>query len=541
MSSKNCPESTRQKMINMMYLVLTAMLALNVASEVLESFRIIDASLTQTKNIVKRKNDQLYDAFDMAAQQNPTKVKEWKEKSDQVREKSKALVTKINDLKEELVLASGGYPLKEAELGFILSPEEPIMVSNDGDTLLIIKEDDLNSPSQIMILKKKATDLKNNIEEYRNFLASFLDEGDPLRENIIRQLDTTDPKVNLKEGGEKKTWEILYFENKPLIAVITLLSKMQIDIQNAETNIISTFYSNIDAASFKFNKLGARILPKSTYVLQGDQFESEIYLAAEDTTQQPEIFVGNTKLAMRDGKGVYTATASQVGTFKWGGLIKFKNPEGNTISYPFEGEYQVEKPSVTISPTKMNVFYLGVANPIKVSVPGVASENLIVTGTNGKVEKSGVEYLFYPSKLDINGNNTTVSVVATMNGEKRSMGSTVFRVKEVPPPLATVRGKNGGVLKKEELLAEQGIFADLVDFDFDLKFRVTAFEITFSSGASGFTKTIKGTGNRFTTEQKDQFANLTQGSAIIIDNITATAQGGDGSNRSLSPISFKIR
>ena len=538
MSQKNCPESTRQKMINMMYLVLTAMLALNVASEVLESFRIIDASLTQTINNVKRKNEQIYNSFEAAYIENPTKVKAWKDKADQVKEKTRGLVTKINDLKEELVIGSGGFAKKDAELDFVLGPEEPIMVSSKGDTLLIKKEDDLNNPSEIMIFKKKGTDLKNSIEEYRNFLASFLEEGDPLRENIIKQLDTTDPKINMKEGGEKKTWEILHFESKPLIAVITLLSKMQIDVQNAETNVISTLYSQIDAASFKFNKLGARILPKSTYVLEGDQFEAEIYLAAEDTTQQPEIFVNNTKLAMRDGKGVYKATASEVGTFKWKGLIKYKNPEGITLPYPFEGEYQVGKPSVTISPTKMNVLYLGVPNPIKVSVPGVASENLSVSISNGRIEKSGEGFLVYPSKLDALGKNTSVSVVATLNGEKRPMGSMTFRVKEVPPPLATVSNKNGGILKKEELLAEEGIFADLIDFDFDLKFKVTQFEITFS-GASGFVTSYKGNGNRFSTEQKEQFKKLAQGSVIIIDNITA--KGDDGSNRPLSPISFKIR
>ena len=541
MSSKNCPESTRQKMINMMYLVLTAMLALNVASEVLESFRIVDASLTQTLNNIKRKNDQIYDAFYAADQANHEKVGEWKAKADQVNKKTTDLITQIKDLKEQLVLASGGIPLKQAQAegGVSLSSGEPIIVNSKGDTILIKKEDDLNTPSEIMIQKKKASDLKNNINEYRDFLASFMEKGSPLSENIIKQLDTSDPKINLKEGGEKKTWESLHFESKPLIAVITLLSKMQIDIQNAETNVISSLFSQIDAASFKFNRLGARILAKSTYVLEGDQFEAEIFLAAEDTTQQPEIFVGNTKLSMRDGKGIYKATASQVGTFKWGGLIKYKNPEGNINSYPFEGEYQVGRPSVTISLTKMNVMYLGIANPIKVSVPGVASENLEITVNNGRYEKNGDDFFVYPAKLDITGKSTSISVVAKMNGEKRSMGSMPFRVKEVPPPVATIAGKNGGNLKKEELMAEDGIFAELKDFDFDLKFRVTQFDVTYS-GAGGYVKTYSSKDNKFTSDQKDQFGKLTQGSLIFIDNIMAKGDDGQPA-RPLSPISFKIR
>ena len=538
MSSKNCPETTRQKMINMMYLVLTAMLALNVASEVLESFRIVDASLIQTLNNVNKKNEQIYGSFDAAYIQNPTKVKEWKDKADQVKLKTNEIITKIRDLKEKLALASGGIVLHAPGSDYILASEDPILINSKGDTIVIKKEDDLNTPSEIMIQQKKATELKNDIIAYREFLGSFLEEGSTLKENIIKQLDTSDPKINLKEGGEKKTWEILHFESKPLIAVITMLSKTQIDIQNAETNIITTLFGQIDEKSFKFNKLGARILAKSTYVLEGDQFEAEIFLAAEDTTQQPEIFVGNTKLSMKDGKGIYKANASQAGTFKWGGLIKYKAPDGNTKDYKFEGEYQVGKPSVTISPTKMNVLYMGIANPIKVSVPGVASQNLEVSVSNGRIEKNGEDYFVYPDKLDALGKITSISVIANMNKEKRPMGSMVFRVKQVPDPLATIGGRNGGNLKKEELMAEDGIFAELKDFDFDLKFKVTQFDVTFS-GASGYAKTDKATSNRFTTEQKDHFSKLSQGSMIYIDNIMA--KGDDGTNRPLAPIGFKIK
>ena len=538
MSSKNCPESTRQKMINMMYLVLTAMLALNVASEVLESFRVVDASLTQTLNNVNLKNQQIYGAFDAAAIQNPAKVKEWKDKAEQVKQRTTVLVTKIKDLKEELVLASGGFPLKSAEPGFKLAQGEPFTINSKGDTILIQKEDDLNTPSEIMIRSKKAAKLKSDIEEYRNFLASFLPEGTPQRESIVKQLETPDPKINLKEGGERKTWESLNFESKPLIAVLTILSKIQIDIQNAETTIISNFYSQIDASSFKFNKLVARVISKSNYVLEGDPFEAEIFLAAEDSTQQPEIFVNNSKLTMRDGKGIYRVTTSKEGTFKWGGLIKYKAPDGNIKDYKFEGEYQVGRPGVTISPTKMNVLYLGIPNPIKISAPGIPNENLEITVSNGRYEKSGEEFLVYPSKVDATAKNTSISVVANIRGERKSMGSMAFRVKEVPDPIATIAGKNSGNLKKEELLSEDGIFAELKDFDFDLKFKITQFEVSLS-GAGGYVNMYKSTSNKFTTEQKTQFGKLAPGSLIYIDNIMA--KGDDGTNRQLAPISFKIK
>ncbi len=536
MGVKNCPETPRQKMINMMYLVLLAMMALNVASEVLDAFRVVDSSLIQTFKSVDLKNDQLYSSFAKAYAENPLKVQEWKDKSDKVKSETDTLINKITSLKELLVLRSGGTNISEE--GEILTGEKSFIVNVDGDTIAIKKDDELNVPTELMIRLKKAEDLNEDITSYKAFLLGQLTEDSPLRETITQELDTSDPRKRLKEGGDNKTWEIQHFENIPIIAVITLLSKLQIDIQNAETNVLSYLYGQIDAGSFKFNKLGATVIAKSSYVLEGDVYRAEVFLAAEDTTQQPEIFVNNKPLKIVDGKGIFEVPASSSGTFKWGGIIKYKTPEGDFNTYPFEEEYQVSKPSVTISPTKMNVFYIGVPNPVSVSVPGVPSENLKVTMTNGRIEKSGGNYVVRPQQPDIFGKNTRVFVKADFDGVIRDMGSMVFRVKEVPDPLATIAEKNGGVLRKEDLLAEQAIFADLVDFDFELAFKVTQFDITFT-GAGGYVRTWSSKSNMFTADQRTQFASLSQGSIIYIDNIQA--KGDDGSNRPLSPISFKIR
>ena len=538
MGTKNCPETPRQKMINMMYLVLLAMMALNVASEVLDAFRVVDSSLMQTLKSVDLKNDQIYASFSQAFEENPTKVQEWKEKSDRVKTLSDNLINKITDIKEELVIKSGGTNVSAEGVKFKSNGEKSFIINTKGDTIIIKKDDELNFPSEIMIRLGRAKELRVAIEELKTAFLELIDDDSPVRATIMQELDTSDPKVTIKEGAEKKTWEIEHFESKPLIAVITLLSKIQIDVQNAESNILSYLYSQIDASSFKFNKLGARVIAKTSYVLEGDVYRAEVFLAAEDTTQQPEILINNRPLKVVDGKGIYEATATTPGTFTWGGIIKYRTPEGNFNTYKFEEEYQVSKPSVTISPIKMNVFYMGVPNPVSVSVPGVPSENLEVTVTNGRIEKSGKDYIVYPKAEDINGRNTKVSVNATTGGQKRFMGAMDFRVKQVPDPLATIAGQSGGVIRKEDLLAEGGIFADLVDFDFDLKFKVTQFDVTLT-GAGGYTNTWSSKTNKFTNEQRTQFNSLAPGSIIYIDNILA--HGDDGSDRELSPISFKIR
>ena len=537
MGTKNCPETPRQKMINMMYLVLLAMMALNVASEVLDAFRVVDSSLVQTFNGLDLKNDQLFASFNQAYELNQDKVRPWFNKAKQAKSSVDSLINEIYDIKELLVLESGGTNISGLD-DYRLDSQKSIITNSRGDTIVIKKDDELNTPSEIMIRLKKAAELKQSIVNLREELLALVDEDSSIRETISQNLDTSDPRARIDEGGEKKNWESENFEDKPLIAVITLLSKLQIDVQNTESNILNYLYGQIDASSFKFNKLGAVVISRSSYVLEGDVYHAEVFLAAEDSTQQPEIIVNGRTLEMVNGKGIYEVPATQQGLYPWEGIINYKTPEGGINTYTFEEEYQVSKPSVTISPTKMNVFYLNLANPISVSVPGVPSENLEVTITNGRIVKEGNDYFAYPAEEDINGRNTSVTVTAPINGVSRNMGSMVFRVKRVPDPVATIAESNGGVLRKEQLLAEQGIFAALVDFDFDLKFTVTQFDVTFT-GAGGYTNTWSSKSNRFTQEQKTQFSNLSVGSIIYFDNIIA--HGDDNTDRELSPISFKIR
>jgi gliding motility-associated protein GldM len=535
MGIRNCPETPRQRMINMMYIVLTAMLALNVAAETLEAFRVIDGSLIQTFGAVNSKNSQVYQAFEMAFAENAEKVRIWKNKADQVRMKTDSIALFIWMLKEELVRASGSKPFDH---GNSLDADRFSFITIKGDTLVLKKEDDINTPSEIMIAQKKAFLLKGRIEDYKKFMVSMIEGNDPqLKEMIMRELETPDSRFSLK-GGERQPWENQFFENKPLASILTLLSKFQIDVKNSEANLLNFLYSKIDAASYKFNKLDAQVIANSAIVFKGEEYNAEIFLAAIDTTVDPEIIVGNTKLPIVDGKAVYKLRPSETGTFKWSGVIKYKTPEEEIISLPFEKEYQVTAPSVTISPTKMNVFYRGIGNPVDVSVPGNTKENVRIEMTNGKITPAGNQWMVFPTDLDQMGRKTKVSVYAKVSGVERLMGTMDFRVKKVPDPLAKIANLAGGNIKKEDLRMEDGMLAVLEDFDFDLKFVVTQFDVSIT-GAGGYVSTWKSTSNRFSDEQKKQFNNLAMGSIIYFDNIRA--KGDDGTDRPLDPISFKIR
>ncbi len=538
MGAKNCPETPRQKMINMMYIVLTAMLALNVAAEVLEAFRLVDNSLLQTLKAVDSKNALVYASFDQAYLDNPTKVEEWKKKADQVRDETQNIISYISQLKEELVTSSGSDVVNSENP---YSADRFYLETEKGDTLEVKNEQDLNVPSEIMITQKKADELKTKIIAYRESLVYLVSDDDTeLKQTILQELDTTDPPVDLKEGGEKKSWEVEHFEDKPLAAVLTLLSKTQIDVKNSEANLINYLYSQIDAGSFKFNKLSATVIPNSNVILQGDEYVAEVFLAAEDTTtsDQLQILINGKEYEVEDGKATFRVPANQIGEFSWGGVIKYKTPGGITKNLQFKREYQVTKPSVTMSATRMNVFYKGLKNPIDVGGGGIPKENLQISMTNGTVTKTGDSYVVQPNDLDERGTKTKVSVYANIGGNRRLIGSSDWRVKKVPDPVAQVAGKAGGSIRKERLLIEDGVMAVLEDFDFDFKYTVTEFTLE-ATGPGGYTNPWDSKSNRFTKEQKDQIQRLNPNSSVFITNIKAI--GDDGEVRTLNPINFKIQ
>jgi gliding motility-associated protein GldM len=230
---------------------------------------------------------------------------------------------------------------------------------------------------------------------------------------------------------------------------------------------------------------------------------------------------------------VYKVITSTEGKSKFSGRIDYKKQDGSIMSMPFENEYEVAKPSMTVSPTKMNVFYMGLDNPVSISVPGISANNLIPTITNGTIQKGPDGYLVRPDKVGV---ESKITVSAMIDGQSKVIGSTPFRVKKVPDPLAYVAGKIEGTISKTELLAQQGVLAKIPDFDFEMKFTVQSFVVSSTKGGFIVEKPTKG--NRFNQEQIDLMKGLNPGNRLYIESIVV--KGDDGLTRSLPSINFKI-
>jgi gliding motility-associated protein GldM len=303
-------------------------------------------------------------------------------------------------------------------------------------------------------------------------------------------------------------------------------------------------YSQIDASSFKFNKLTPIVIPVSNYVTLGSDYEAKVFISATDTTQSPKITVGDQLLALDEtGKGIYKVHASSIGPKKWGGIIALKAPDGSTKSYPFETTYNIGESNVIVSPTAMNVMYYGINNPIDVSVPGISPDKLKIKVVNGsfsteRVKRSGGEYFkgSWAVKPNAVGQEVQVVVTADINGKPVQYAPYSFRVKSIPPPIAIFGNKSTGSIPRATAAAQQGVFATLPDFDFDLQYQVTGFTILYSDKGSDFEETS--TNSNLTPKQKDLINRLTRGKYLTIKDIKAL--GPDGKTKELSPILLKI-
>ena len=537
-------ETPRQKMIGMMYLVLTALLALNVSADILNAFVLVDEGLVRTTANFVAKNTSAYSIFEAEMDKSAAKVGPFRDKAYEVKEKADQLAYDLQQLKAEIVsYCDGGYAAPAlTPTKWAIGPKGELKETYEIIGNKLMNKDNTDKPATIMIVNGKGLELKKKIEEYRDFLVS-LTSDQALQKTLQDVLNTDDPPED-KQG--KHTWESSRFEHLPMVAVITNMSKMQGDVRNAEADIIQYLLTQIGATDTKVNKMEAIVLTKSNYVLRGNPFEARILLAAYDSLQRPDILLGRYQRAGDDyemvgegrllpydakGRAMYTSSTSSVGTFPIQGLLRLQTPDG-LRSYPFSTEYQVGEPNAVISPTKMNVLYIGVENPLAISVSGAPGESIRATITQGTLQKAGNEWIAKPTTVG----NATVTVTATVDGQTKEMGKMPFRVKTVPDPVGKVAGKIGGKIDKPTLVAQVAVLATLDQFEFDMRFEVTSFTVSATIGQ--FTQTYPATGARITDQQKQLLNRLTKGGKVYFEDIKA--RGPDGRTRDLPTISFTI-
>lgn len=522
MGSKNCPETPRQKLIGMMYLVLTALLALNVSKEILQAFVTVNSSVEATNENFGKKIESSYATFKNANTINPDKVGPYWNKAQKVREYSKGMIEYLKTTQYDLIAFTEGVTSAEAK---------KIKLAD------IKRKDNFNDPTAYFIAgsqngeKGKGVEVKNKIDEYKKNLLSLVDPS-------VKSVFAKTLGLNTDIGGKNSTgkmlnWQMYNFYQTIIAADITILNKLINEVQNAEFDIISYLMKDINANDFTFDKVGAKVVAKSNYILVGEQYEAEIFVAAYDTKSSISADINGTKVMGDSGLVSYKVGAGAPGLKTYKGFINVKSPTGEKL-YPFESEYIVAPPSMSVAPSKMNVFYMGVENPVTISAAGVADKDLRPSISIGTIKRSKEGWIV---NVPASSGKTIITVNAEMNGKVKRMGVAEFRMKRVPDPVAYIANKNDGVVDRNVLSSAGALIPRLDGFDFDLNFVITSFIFSNLANTGIIEEPVKG--NKLNDKCKLMIKNAKRGSKVYFENITA--KGPDGTNRKLANITLRIQ
>ncbi len=531
-------ETPRQKMISLMYLVLTCLLALNVSKEVLQGFVHINESIETTNSNFTNNTQKIMEAFGDAINQGRHEFVPYYAKAQQSNKLTQKVYAYLDSLKKEVI----NYTEDEKGADTLTLAEVQRLDNYDKPTFFLMGSDELK-PKQG---KFSASELKQTILSLSDSLENMIDQmkdkpGLKLPEDDYRllkeRIKLLRPLENYKDDeGKAVKWEYKNFYNQPLAAVVTNLSKMQSDIRNIEGEMVNVFASASGKLSVKFNQMQARIVPVSKYIQSGSPFMADVFLSAASTDFKEDnlqFIMGDLDTAtgvvandavilpIDKGTGKINFPTGSVGHKEIKGWIKFRDGTGKYQYFKYRNEYVVANAAVAVSPDKMNVLYAGVENPLTVSAAGVAPTDLVVTisGCNGSLQNNNNGK--YTAK--VNGSGTcTVTVFQKVDGRLVKQGSPLeFRVKRIPNPPLRINGQNVvGSLDMKAAAAKNinALGLDVASFDFKTSFVIKEFAITVFIPGMGV-QYFKCPGNTLSERAREAIARLKVNSKIYVEDI----------------------
>lgn len=541
-------ETPRQKMIGMMYLVLTALLALNVSKEILQGFVMVDESIEKSKGILDDNNSRVQKAFEDYVKDGNFEAAPYLLKSVETQKSIRLVDAYIDSMKLIIVRKTEGKEKQDtSQLRFMEKLDD-----FDTPTHLLIGSDAANPVNT----KYSAKDLRLKLTFLHSDLLNLIDH---MQKNSKTKLDkesihTLKQKLaTIKPVDKRLNWESENFYHMPMAAVITNLDKIQADMKNLESEFLHTFAAASSKFVFKADKLHADVVAPSAYVLSGQPFKANIVLGAsssEFTPERMEVLVGGvydsvskkltnpgTSISIKDGMGNYETATTSTGQKELNGVIKYKNSRGEFEYYPFDYSYMVAPPFSAVAADNMNIFYSGIDNPVSATCAGFSPADLKVT-VNGC---GAMATTTSPGKYIItvkSAGTCSVSVAAKVNGVYQQQGQAkIFRVKDIPPPYLRIGGKLATStleFTRNEVRMLGGVGAEAVGFMFPVNFVVKSFDLTIQGRGD-----IPCQGNNLSQAAKTALSNMTVGQIAYIDNIKVRKPNGDVVSIPLAKIKIK--
>ena len=517
------PKEPRQLMINLMYLVLTALLALNVSAEILNAFNTVNKGIGDSNVILTEKNENYMTAISNIAKSDPREATQEKlRKAQEAQKISSEFVAYVETYKEKIKELAGG--------------------PNEKDPTKLLKtEGEMEKTSHWLVKEAEGDKLQAKILETRK---KFLDlVGDA---SLEVPLNVT----AVPESAGNRSWTDYNFDRVPAIAIMTILTKFQQDAKSTESTILEHLATGINIDDFKVDKMAAIVASPSSYVRRGQEYTAKIFVGATSKAINPRVFMGSftgdvkkdpndkngeafleveaqkpplnnaTEMEVVEGFAIIKESAGSGRSYQGVIQVPVPNKEGYFKYYPFESKYETfEVGKAVVSPTAMNVLYIGVDNPVKISVPGYASEKVTASGC-GIVHQKGEEYMAKPTKV---GEDQIVVSVNTGKGTETS--SEKFRVRRIPDPYAYILDSKGGPLQIGKFKAVDAISVKNPDFVFQIPYTVVSFEMVYAPKTGNVVSDVSNSAN-LTKLMKDIQAKSRPGDTVVLQNVVVRMPDG---------------
>jgi gliding motility-associated protein GldM len=505
-----------------MYLVLTALLALNVSAEIFNAFKMVDKGLVKSNTALDDKNNAVPELIREAAKKQKS-LGVYAEKIDPIREKSAEIVDFIEGMKKSMIDVQG----------YKTDPQTGLQE--------LVGKKDKEITTRMLVYDGKGEQLKAKLEQYRTDILELIDEED--REAFTKEIAVQIDEDTWKAKG-KKSWAEMNFKQMPLQAVLPIFTKFINDVKSTEAAALNNLATKVGAGDTKvvLDKYTVVSAADKSYIIKGEKYRTEVFLSAAasaDSQTGISVSVDGRKLPLNsEGVGVYETTPSSLGKKSYTASASIKNPvTGEVKSYDKKFSYEVGERSVTVSPLKMNVFYIGVENPVAVTAAGVASNDIKVSmggAGGGSINKSGGNYVVKVTKPTRKGEFAKINVKAPGLTESRD-----FRVKRIPDPIPKLGKDRGGAMPSGQFKAQPGVFPVLEGFDFDAKCNITEFVVVRAPKRQDV-EIKRNKAGKYTGEVAGLIKKAKAGDRYFFENIKCKCPG-DAASRNIGQMVFNIK
>lgn len=507
----------RQKMINLMYLVFIAMLALNMSKEVLSAFGILNNKIIESNSVADARNQSSFEQLAQKAQDQPLQFGPKKEKVQKIRAICKEFSTYIESMKTEFTKeferdADGNLPFEAMDKGDMVDQKW-------------FNGDKPSKDGQVFLDK-----MASFVTQVKQIGGSSIADSEMKK---IQKRFATEP-VKSKNAGTTLGWLDYNFKGFPLIATVTKLSQLQADIKTTESDIIAGMFQSDLVAAASLTAYQPIVVPDKTAFFQGESVTGKIILGKFDPNLVAKsVIVNGSSVKAEAGQANFSFGAGNVGEHEITGSFNF-DEGGKVVSLPIKGNYVVvpQPKSANISADKMNVVYRGLPNPMTISFAGISDDKVTASAPGLSKGTGAGKYNLSPGS----GTEVTVSVTAKLPDGKAVSDKKSFRIKNIPAPAGAIGGTTGVTKGAKSRLEVSTISAKLEDFLYDLNFTVTQFTFKVPGQPA-----IVVNGDKVDGRCRAALARVTRGDQVTISDIKTKVTGASIIVPTAAPVIYEIQ